>query len=187
MRYFRKDSPKRTCTKTYANYKSFKKYLREDFNFRCGYTDCSDFWFGGSNTFHIDHFKPYSKYPTLKTTYSNLVYCCSYVNILKSNDEGNYLHPYDVDFNEHFDRNIEGRITPKATSVEANYMYNKLKLGLKRYALIWKLDELVDKQKRLIEKIETLEDGDLKDSLHILNSKLSIYINKYLLGLKGEQ
>ena len=60
---FRTDTPQRTCKKTFANYRSFKPYLRTDFRKKCGYTDCSDFWFGGPKTFHIDHFKPKSKFP----------------------------------------------------------------------------------------------------------------------------
>lgn len=60
---FRDKQPIRTCVKKYANYKSYKPYLAKDFFNRCGYTDCSDFWFGGMNNFHIDHFKPWKKYP----------------------------------------------------------------------------------------------------------------------------
>ena len=54
---FRYNSPARTCVKIYTNYRSFKQYLAADFNSRCGYTDCPDFWFGGKNNFHIDHFR----------------------------------------------------------------------------------------------------------------------------------
>ena len=139
---FRNDSPVRTCVKTYASYRSFKPYLAKDFNSRCGYTDCPDFWFGGKNNFHIDHFKPFSKNPNLATDYSNLVYCCSYVNILKSDDEGDYIDPCDIDFNKHFERDNYGEIIPKNTSKEAIYMYSRLQLGLSRYKLIWKLDEI---------------------------------------------
>lgn len=94
MMNFRDKQPIRTCVKKYANYKSYKPYLAKDFFNRCGYTDCSDFWFGGMNNFHIDHFKPWKKYPQnplLKTDYQNLVYCCSYVNILKSDDQEHTL------------------------------------------------------------------------------------------------
>lgn len=91
---FRIMAPKRTCTKNRANYNAYKTFLAEDFNHRCGYTDCSDYWFGGKRTFQIDHFKPESKYPELKNEYSNLVYCCSYVNRAKWDDDNpNYLDP----------------------------------------------------------------------------------------------
>ena len=146
---FRSKQPKRICTKVYTNYRSYKPYIAEDFNHRCGYTDCSDFWFGGINTFHIDHFKPLKNHPKLKNTYSNLVYCCSYVNILKSDDEGTYLDPCDIDYNAHFERDSNGNIIPINTSVEAKYMHSRLKLYLKRYQIIWKLDQLLLRMREL--------------------------------------
>ena len=74
---FRNISPKRTFTKHYAQYNRYKPYLADDFNHKCGYTDCSDHWFGGQRNFQIDHFKPKSIYPQLISEYSNLVYCDS--------------------------------------------------------------------------------------------------------------
>lgn len=142
---FREIAPARTYSRTHGNYRQYKDPLRQDFNKRCGYTDCPDFWFGGKEHFHIDHFIPWKNYPAkpeLKTTYSNLVYSCSHVNILKSNDEGMYLDPCDVDYNDHFTRSSDGAILPKPHSVQASYMYSKLKLYLKRYQFIWKLEQL---------------------------------------------
>lgn len=48
---FRNISPKRTFTKHYAQYNRYKPYLADDFNHKCGYTDCSDHWFGGQRNF----------------------------------------------------------------------------------------------------------------------------------------
>lgn len=155
---FRQLNPKRTCTKSYGNYRRYKVALAKDFNRRCGYTDCSDFWFGGKDCFHIDHFIPWKKHPNrpeLKTTYSNLVYSCSYVNILKSNDEGKYLDPCDVDYNQHFTRASDGAIFPVANSIEAKYMHSKLKLYLKRYQIIWMLDQIEIKLEQLSAVIDT--------------------------------
>lgn len=178
---FRKTSPKRTCEKVYKRYRSFKPYLASDFNNKCGYTDCSDFWFGGRNNFHIDHFKPYSKNPQLATTYSNLVYCCSYVNILKSDDEGGYIDPCDVDFNDHFERKKDGSIIPKKKSAEANYMYSKLHLGLARYKLIWKLDEMHLKKIKLQSAIDNPKNkkvrGELLEIYYDLDKEFSSYLN----------
>lgn len=144
IRYeFRESAPLRTFVgNPYNDYRKYKDSLRSDFNNRCGYTDCSDIWFGGKRCFHIDHFKPKSKHPSLATSYSNLVYSCSYVNIQKSDDEGMYLDPCNTDFNQHFFRDDEGNIQPTSASTEARYMHKKLKLGLSRYGLIWMLDQL---------------------------------------------
>lgn len=184
---FRNIPPKRICTKVYANYRSYKPYIAEDFNHRCGYTDCSDFWFGGTNTFHIDHFKPWKKNPHLKTTYSNLVYCCSYVNILKSDDEGTYLDPCDVDYNTHFERDAYGNIIPKNTSVEAKYMHSQLKLYLKRYQIIWKLDQLLHSMKKLQSAIKEPKNTSIKQDLINLHYDLTTELTDYIEYLRGNQ
>ena len=184
---FRYKSPIRTCTKTYACYRSFKKYLADDFNSRCGYTDCPDFWFGGKNNFHIDHFKPFSKNPKLETDYSNLVYCCSYVNIIKSDDEGDYLDPCNVDFNDHFERGNDGTIIPKINSEAANYMHLKLQLGLLRYKFIWKLDEVFNRLLKLQDEIRNPKNAEIRDDLRIIHSELAEEFTKYLQYLKVNQ
>ena len=108
---FRNMTPQRTCTKKRTDYHAYKAFLAEDFNHRCGYTDCSDHWFGGKRNFQIDHLKPKSIYPELVNEYGNLVYCCSYVNNAKSDDDNpNYLDPCNVDFNLHFERDDMGFI-----------------------------------------------------------------------------
>lgn len=184
---FRYKTPIRTFTKTYKNYKSYKIPLAKDFNNRCGYTDCPDFWFGGKNNFHIDHFKPISKYSNLEFDYSNLVYSCSYVNILKSDDEGDYIDPCDVDFNNHFERDSDGTIIPKAESKEANHMFDKLQLGLRRYSLIWKLDEVHIKMTELRDHINDPKNESIKNDLKLLNSDLAVEFVTYLEYLKVAQ
>ena len=148
---FRIKQPKRTYTGKYSNYREYKPYLSEDFNHRCGYTDCIDSWFGGVDCFHIDHFLPKKKYIHLATDYSNLVYSCSYVNILKSDDEGKYLDPCNEDYNQHFYRDEFGHIFPNPDSPNAIYMYSKLKLYLNRYSIIWTLEQIEKKLKKLTE------------------------------------
>lgn len=182
---FRNDTPKRTCVKTYANYRSFKPYLRTDFKMKCGYTDCSDFWFGGSKTFHIDHFKPKSKFPKLETSYSNLVYCCSYVNILKSDDENEYLDPCNVNYNEHFERDNDGNIFAKKESATAVYMHKTLKMFLKRYQIIWMLDKLIEKIDLLGDVIE--KNPNISDDIRNEYVNLNLEFHKYRKFLSKEQ
>ena len=189
MNNFRDHSPKRTCTKSYTNYRSYKEYLATDFSNRCGYTNCPDFWFGGKDNFHIDHFLPWKKYPAfpnLKTDYSNLVYSCSYVNISKSDDEGNYLDPCNEDYNKHFTRDKYGAILPNPKSNKAVYMHQKLKLYLGRYKTIWMLDKLESQMQELI-KLKNL--GLFKKEKHdevntLLSELLEVYL-KYIQYLRG--
>lgn len=187
---FRESSPKRNYQGKHNNYRSYKPHLAKDFFNRCGYTDCPDFWFGGTNYFHIDHFIPWKKHPkkpNLKTDYENLVYCCSYVNILKSNDEGNYLDPCKVDFNKHFRRDKSGNILPLPNSVQANYMYKKLKLFMKRYQIIWTLEKICNRMERLQTIIDGTSSGGYKDGLLVTQGELGGVMIKYLRYLRNNQ
>lgn len=158
---FRYVFPTRTYTKKYADYHKYKQHLADDFNHKCGYTDCSEMWFGGKSTFQIDHIKPKIKYPDLENEYSNLVYCCSHVNRAKWDDDSpNYLDPCSEDFNNHFERNDRGYIVPKTP--QGKYMFEHMQLGLFRYAIIWNLDRLTDRIKKL-EKLKP--DREIKELL----------------------
>lgn len=164
-----------------TNYRNYKPHLRTDFKKRCGYTNCIDDWFGGAITFQIDHFLPQSKHPTLKTKYSNLIYSCSYVNRAKSCDEGNYLDPCDEDYNKHFYRNTNGEITPVATSAKAKYMHRRLKLYLKRYSIIWTLEQLEQK----METLKTLMESKDDDAVQKLFIKITIKYMEYKKYLRA--
>ena len=178
---FRKTRPQRKCQKTYTRYQSFKPHLQKDFNSRCGYTDCHDKWFGGLTTFHIDHFVPLKRNSALSTTYGNLVYSCSYVNILKSDDDSvNYLDPCNEEYNDHFYRDELGVIYPEPSSPKANYMHRKLKLGLARYQTIWLLDKLYDCMKDLRKLANTLPNGSAEEQeAKSLHYQLSGEFEKY--------
>ena len=153
---FRTVTPIRTCTKKYSDFHKYKQYLADDFHHKCGYTDCSEMWFGGKNTFQIDHIKPKSQYPELENDYSNLVYCCSYVNRAKWDDDSpNSLDPCEEDFNNHFERDDYGRIVPK--TLQGKYMAEHMLLHLLRYAIIWSLDQLTDRIDRLRKVRRTAE------------------------------
>uniref|UniRef100_UPI004049C221 hypothetical protein n=1 Tax=Gelidibacter sp. TaxID=2018083 RepID=UPI004049C221 len=185
---FRQNNPERTYSGAKkANYRKYKPFLQKDFNGRCGYTDCSQVWFGGSNSFHIDHFRPKSLHPHLTTEYSNLVYSCSYVNISKGDDDSDYLDPCDIDYNEHFFRDEFGNITPEPGSHKANYMFSKMKLYLKRYSVIFMLDNLREKMNLISETIKGMKDGADKNELLQLQGELSIEFLEYLKYLEIEQ
>jgi hypothetical protein len=156
---FRTTLPQRSYAgKELKDYKGYKDYLETDFNKRCGYTNCSQFWFGGKRTFQIDHFKPQKYFPELETKYSNLIYSCSYVNRAKSEDVGVYIDPCDTDYNLHFHRDGLGHIYPNSSSSSGKYMYKSLKLYLKRYGIIWMLEELETKMDILRQLVESTGD-----------------------------
>lgn len=153
-----------------SHYRAYKDQLREDFKKRCGYTFCSDGWFGGPSCFHIDHLKSKKYYKDLIHTYENLVYCCASVNIAKSDDHScEYLDPCDIDFNKDFARNCFGRIIIRSDAPHqkiAQHMYERMKLYLTKYALIWWLDRLtilVNEARQL--KKQYPDNIDLKNAL----------------------
>lgn len=170
MKQFRNNHPQRKYTGTpKTRYSDYRDDLRNDFNQRCGYTDCLDMWWGSG--FQVDHFAPQKPklndpakealFLAKQHSYENLVYACPQVNRAKSNDwasddpdiaifeEKGYLHPCDVNFNDYFERTDLGGIVPKDNPV-ARYMWSKLRLYLKRYELYWRLDQIIEKLERLI-------------------------------------
>jgi len=173
---FRTISPVRTCIKKYQDYHQYKDFLANDFHHKCGYTDCSEKWFGGKRSFQIDHLKPKSKYPTLVNDYANLVYCCSYVNRAKSDDDNaNYLDPCNVNLNNHLERDDKGFIIPK--SRQGQYMVDHMQLNLYRYAIIWNLDRLTDRIEQL--RCSTRPSNEVKELLNELYAEYYNY-TKYL-------
>jgi hypothetical protein len=181
---FRKTSPSRTYSgKVLKDYKGYKDHLEKDFNERCGYTDCSQFWFGGKRTFQIDHFKPKVAFPLLECDYSNLIYSCSYVNRAKSDDLNEYIDPCITDYNDHFYRDHLGYIYPKGDSPVAGYMYKTLKLYLKRYSIIWMLETLEEKMEILRVLIEQTNNEEAKVLFHAIAFKYMDY-KKYLKAVQ---
>lgn len=98
-------------------------------------------------------------------TYENLVYCCASVNIAKSDDHScEYLDPCDIDFNKDFARNCFGRIIIRSDAPHqkiAQHMYERMKLYLTKYALIWWLDRLT-----ILDKLKL---GNSKNSILIIS------------------
>lgn len=169
---FRKFIPVRTFTGKYNNYRSYKPHLIQDFKGRCGYTDCPDSWFGGARCFHIDHFKPKSKFKNLENDYSNLVYSCSYVNILKTDDIDHMIDPCTKEFDEAFYRDKHGYICANVSNPNALIMHKKLKLGLERYRIVWTLEMLKETlhkvQSVVIKSNSSIPDHELRETLKLL-------------------
>jgi len=175
----RKNVPERTCQKSYASYRDYKLFLRQDFFKSCGYCGEDDSYLGGSRGFHIDHFRPHSKFPNLKAEYKNLSYSCPFCNIAKSDDwpgddQNNivdgmgYIDPCDTAYEKHLTRHKDGSIKPLSDIGE--YMFNELHLGLKRKQYIWLLNEL----RNVISEVR-----DLLDSLNSEDPNKGILKNKY--------
>ena len=69
----------------YADYESYRDWLRDEFTFRCVYCLHREEWYNRSGAFHIDHFVPASTNASGKCEYKNLLYSCATCNMAKSN------------------------------------------------------------------------------------------------------
>lgn len=142
-----------------------KKYLAIDFKHRCAYCDDLDNISNGSKTYSVEHFAPKAKFPHLRYTYDNLLYSCSYCNTAKSDDwpsdspsknvvgECGYIDPCKEEYYDQLDRDDKtGCIYPKTEL--GKYMYEHLRLYLKRHSIIFMVEKLDEKRNQLQKCIE---------------------------------
>jgi hypothetical protein len=69
--------------KGYADYESYRPWLRDEFAFRCVYCLFREQWGLLRTAFQIDHFLPISLNPAESADYRNLVYSCATCNASK--------------------------------------------------------------------------------------------------------
>jgi hypothetical protein len=68
----------------YANYQSYRDWLRDEFSFRCVFCLQREQWGIVLGGWDIDHFVAQSRDVSLKIDYDNLLYVCRACNALKS-------------------------------------------------------------------------------------------------------
>jgi len=188
MHPFRETTPIRRANRAECqHYSTYLKTLREDFKERCGYCDDSDTLRIRSYT--IDHFVPQNPSGfahTIKSNYYyNLVYACRYCNSAKTNKwpsldatihhngkEG-FIDPIEEDYTKLYKRSKTGKITPSDdTNDLAIHIIDELKLWLPIHERMWKLEK-INKLNDLVEnKINKVEDGELKTQLEQLHYQL---------------
>jgi hypothetical protein len=67
----------------YADYSSFRPWLRDEFSFRCVYCLLREQWGRVNGTFTIDHFVAVANDPDLENDYDNLLFACVTCNTAK--------------------------------------------------------------------------------------------------------
>ena len=158
------EKPKRKFTETRTTYGAYKKYIIQDFNNRCGYCDDLDKFNGGYRNYQIDHFKPKKKFPDLEITYDNLVYCCPFCNRAKWDkwkDKDGFIDPCCDEYDNHISRNNKGQIQYDTTP-QGKYIYENLKLHLKRHELLWMIEKLQKQKQSLKNYLKNLSDEHLQ-------------------------
>lgn len=155
-----------------GNYSEWKQQISDDCFNQCVYCAIHENPWGGIDHYHIDHFKPKSKFPDLTNVITNLYYACPICNRFKSDDwpcetndlnvpcypnpcEHNYADLYELDYNTF---NLIGKY------ISSKYLINRLFLN--RAQLIYERREaylnnraeiLIAEIKRKIESIDDIE------------------------------
>jgi hypothetical protein len=70
----------------YADYASYRPWLRDEFSFRCVFCLNREKWRRVRWTFDLDHFLPAALHPDLARTYENLLYSCRTCNGAKGDE-----------------------------------------------------------------------------------------------------
>jgi hypothetical protein len=65
----------------YADYLSYRPWLRDDFAFRCVFCLLREQWGQMRGGHAIDHFEPVAQYPERGAQYDNLLYACITWNV----------------------------------------------------------------------------------------------------------
>lgn len=121
-----------------GTYKDWKPAIAEDCDNRCVYCAIPDARFGGIRNFHVEHFRPKSKFEELENEIKNLYYACAICNILKRADwpgdvradlsNAAYPDPADFDYGDLIDVDEETHRVD-APSVAARYLLERLYLN----------------------------------------------------------
>lgn len=67
----------------YADYESYRPWLRDEFEFRCVYCLKREQWGVLKAAYHLDHFRAQIHQPQAALDYDNLLYACAACNVAK--------------------------------------------------------------------------------------------------------
>jgi hypothetical protein len=152
-----------------GKYNDWKEQIAKDCFNRCVYCSIHENPWGGIDNFHIDHFKPKSKFSELTNIIYNLYYSCPICNRFKSDDWKNECQ-FDLDiigYPDPSDHNYQTIFEMDSTTFELKGKFESSKylidrLYLNRPQLILERREFI-----LNKRVETL----INDTSKLLNQK----------------
>lgn len=173
-------------------YSDWKDQIAGDCFFQCVYCTIHESQFGGTVNYHIDHFRPKSKFQDLINDIFNLFYACPICNRFKSSDWpcepdltlSSYPNPSDIDYATLFE--IDEKYNLVGLYISSKYIINRLFLN--RAQLIYerreiilrkKLSAIIAETKLLIDQVEQIDLGQAYESLRNMDT-----IKNNLLGLE---
>ena len=153
-------------------YTAWKQQIAEDCYKQCVYCSIHESPWGGIDHYHIDHFRPQSKFNALKNEITNLYYTCPICNKFKSNDWQNepddleticYPDPSDHNYSDLFTIDIMN-YTLDGKHVSSKYLINRMYLNRpqlvyerREYFLKIKAEALITDAKKLIELTDDIK------------------------------
>lgn len=174
----------------HSNYQDYKVYLRQDFSYRCVYCAIHENDWGGLRHFHVEHFKPKSRFSNLKTKYGNLLYACDICNAYKGDDWPGYIDPCKEDYALHF-RLSHNSFEIEGISRRAKYMVERLHLNRPHLRRLRKNIDEADKTCQMIktlyqDEINRIDQAlsqqpseDMKNVLQMAKSAIEIVIKQH--------
>jgi hypothetical protein len=178
-----------------GTYSDWKEQIAEECSYQCVYCSIHEAQFGGIDHYHIDHFRPLSKFPELQNDILNLFYSCPICNRFKSDDwpcepelgTACYINPSENDYNELFDINDNFEI--KGKYVASSYIILRLFLNRAQLILERRESSIRNSEVKLREKINELVlklgQSNPKFVIEILQRINAIYSN--LLTLENKK
>ena len=177
-----------------GDYRSWKPQLAAEAALQCVYCCIHESRFGGIRNFHVEHFKPQSKFHTLKNEYSNLFYACGVCNSFKSDDwpgdlavgdlsKPGYPCPAEVDYSNflHVDERT-GEV--HGDDVTGRYLVERLHLNRAHVVALRAITALLERIKNFQAKIDAMVERDeipdhLKTEVITMMSRYSTLLRTY--------
>lgn len=161
-----------------GNYSDWKDRLSIEGYHQCVYCYIDEVYMGGIRHFHVEHYKPKSKFPLLINAYSNLFYVCPICNTFKSNDWPNepdfdyskafYPNPSLVDYSSLLSVN-DSTFFVEGDTFTAKYIIEKLFLNrnqLVNYRREMFINERISEQRKLLEEnLRKIKDKSVKNGI----------------------
>lgn len=121
-----------------GKYSDWKQLLADEGFNQCVYCAIHESSFGGIRNYHVEHYRPKSKFEALENDIKNLFYACAICNTFKSDDwpeepckdysNVSYPYPGEVDYSDIFITNSSPGVI-KGKYVASKYMVQKLFLN----------------------------------------------------------
>ena len=175
----------------YADYRRYKPHLRRDFQYQCAYCTINEAEFGGHYNFHIDHFRPQSLFPELRTEYSNLYYACSICNTYKSDTwpteeqiarGRRFLDPCADDYAAHFEPQPDGMLRELTEPAK----YTSTHLRLNRQQLVKLRQRRKEQEQVFLKRVSSIQENLQKIDRLLLVSSLPNAVSKTLTQMRRQ-